>query len=355
MNENGENKVIEVQFGDKPCQITPLDSPISPSMMPGYFTLCDFERHREQISAMVHEIPSLMAANIMSKAYILHWPEGLAGEWMSSDAGLRPILRDPATKKMVAIPTMDAVKTQAVILGGFTAMSMASGQYFLAQINRKMSLMSKSIDDILGFLYGEKRAELLAEVSFAKYAQDNFATLMLHEPQRVATIQSLQEGRKTAIKDIEFYLGDLHSTTNDEQPKNAEESVDKAFKIHQSLDLAMQLYITDMLLEVYYAQNMDKNYLSYVEKEASDYISKCDHMVLADFYALKNLAVNSKPKFKKGNGTQELVKRVDDVLQGMKEDRVVTTKQRIHNALYSWNKALDCIVTEDGTMFLKKE
>ena len=74
-----------------------------------------------------------------------------------------------------------------------------------------MGLMNQKIDQIMGFLYGDKKAELIAEISFVKYAFENYSSIMLHDSQQVATISSLQESRKIAIKDIEFYMYDLTS------------------------------------------------------------------------------------------------------------------------------------------------
>lgn len=70
------------------------------------------------------------------------------------------------------------------------------------------------MDKILEFLYGDKKAELLSEVSFIKYAYENYSSIMGHNEQRVATIASLQDAKKVAIKDIEFYMCDLDSTIN---------------------------------------------------------------------------------------------------------------------------------------------
>lgn len=41
-----------------------------------------------------------------------------------------------------------------------------------------------------------------------------FHPLLAHDEQRVATIASLQEAKKVAIKDAEFYMNDLDLTVN---------------------------------------------------------------------------------------------------------------------------------------------
>ena len=48
--------------------------------------------------------------------------------------------------------------------------------------------MNQSIDEILEFLYGDKRAELISEVGFVKAAYQNYSSIMQHEQQRFAII-----------------------------------------------------------------------------------------------------------------------------------------------------------------------
>ena len=62
----------------------------------------------------------------------------------------------------------------------------------------------------MDFLYGDKKAELMSEISFTKYAFENYASIMAHEAQRAATITSLQSAKKVAMNDIEFYIHDLN-------------------------------------------------------------------------------------------------------------------------------------------------
>lgn len=116
--------------------------------------------------------------------------------------------------KFVGSASFYSMSAQAALMRVFTAMSVASGQHFLSQINNEMRMMNMKLDEILEFLYGNKKAELMAEMSFIRYAYENYASIMLHEQQRIATITSLQEAKKVAMKDIEFYINDLETTVS---------------------------------------------------------------------------------------------------------------------------------------------
>ena len=93
--------------------------------------------------------------------------------------------------KFVGTASFYSLSSQAMILGAFTAMSVASGQYFLKKINSEMRMMKMRLDEILEFLYGDKKAELISEMSFIRYAYQNYSSIMAHDLQRIATIGSL--------------------------------------------------------------------------------------------------------------------------------------------------------------------
>lgn len=166
-----------------------------------------------QVSGLFQQLPSLMAAETVSKAYILKFPEGISGPchpMQYVDGGIgTPILS--VDGKIVNHASLQNLSGQAVALSAFNAMSIASGQYFLSQINNELKAISQSIDKILEFLNGDKKAELISEVSFVKAAYQKYSSIMSHEQQRLAMIVSLQESRKVAMKDIEFYMSDLDS------------------------------------------------------------------------------------------------------------------------------------------------
>lgn len=59
--------------------------------------------------------------------------------------------------KFVGLASFYSMSSQTALMGIFTAMSVSSRQYFLSQINNEMRMMNMKIDEILEFLYGDKR------------------------------------------------------------------------------------------------------------------------------------------------------------------------------------------------------
>ena len=58
---------------------------------------------------------------------------------------------------------------------------------------------------LLEFLNDEKQSELLAEVTFVKYALQNYNSIIQCDTQRIATIVGLQSAKKIANKNVELF------------------------------------------------------------------------------------------------------------------------------------------------------
>ena len=98
-----------------------------------------------------------------------------------------------------------------------------------------------------------------------KYAVGNYSTIMLSEPQRIATLTNIQRSKIRAIADIDFYTTELEHRVNTKDAKKNQEPVLIA---KQNLDLSSQLYAISTIMEVYYAQNWNAVYLESVLAEA---------------------------------------------------------------------------------------
>ena len=277
-----------------------------------------------QLNALLQQAPLVMAAGAMSQAYTVHFPKGLPHTLTALNQGGFGSMVRGADGRIAGHASFFPMEAQAALLGMFTAMSVATGQYFLAQINSSMKEMNQKLDDILAFLYGDKKAELLSELSFAKYACQNYSSIMLHEQQQTATIASLQQSKKIAMKDLEFYLKDLDAAIS----KGNSDTFEKVFNCKKCLDLSLQLYVMSSLLEVYYAQNFDASYLRYLEEEVLNFIDRCNGHLQSSFGGLrvqlkiekekKWNALNKQAQEKFDQRIQETVQIIDDLSSGRK-------------------------------------
>ena len=236
---------------------------------------------RSQVASLLQHIPQALAANSLSQAYIVKFPKGLPHVLTAlKQGGYSTALKGP-DGHFVGTASLYPISAQAAALGAFSAMSAVTGQYFLSEINSELKLVNTKIDQIINFLYGEKKAELLAEINFVKYVHENFASIMAHSEQRLSTITNLQAAKKVAMKDIEFYLADLERIANKEVKDYSELCSDssEALSIKESLEMSRQLFVVSGMLELYCAQNYDKAYLCYVEEDVIGYINKSDSRI----------------------------------------------------------------------------
>lgn len=338
-------------------EITPVGDRNYISKSNGYEQLKLTSEQKMHISALANQIPIMIAVDGMTDTalYRLEFPEGVYGSLMELKRGGKTTTIVGADGKIAGTASIQEVNTatMATALQAFTVMSVLSNQYFLAEINSKLNKIGKSLDQILEFLYGDKKAELLSEISFTKYAYQNYSSIVSNNDQRIATIGSIQQAKKVAIKDIEFYLHNLESLITGKGGSKLAGVMEESFRIKDCLELSIQLYVMSTILEMYYAQNFDESYILNVENETSVYITKCDKQILGAFAVLKDNVQNyrSAPleKFDK-NGWLNQIERIVEPLGRGEESEM---KRSIHSALYSFNRRADFCIDRNGEAYIK--
>lgn len=312
---------------------------------------------KAQVNTLIQQIPSLLSANTLAHAYTLTFPAGLPHTLMRLKQGGFATTIVDASHKIAGTASLNPISmVQSVTMTTFSVMSIATGQYFLSNINQEMTLINNKLDKILGFLYGDKKAELISEISFAKYAFENYASIMENDCQRIAVIGSLQQSQKVAMKDIEFYLSDLQkeSSTSEDNYQKFEKIVENTFSIKDSLELSMQLYIMSMIMEVYFSQNFDGQYLKYVKQTLFDYIDRYNNQALRSFGQLhgKNgafkgfLFINNVDK-------NPLGKKLNNIIKSLDAKEVNKTKNAIQSALSIPATNTAYHVTAAGDVYMK--
>lgn len=307
-----------------------------------------------QIGSLMQQIPLAMAAGTVAQAYTIKFPKGLPHTLTAlKQGGFGSMISENG--RFVGTASFYPMSMQAAIIGVFTSMSIASGQYFLSQINSEMKVMKMKLDDILEFLYGDKRAELIAEMAFVRNVYENYSAIMSHEQHRIATITSLQGAKKVAMKDVEFYMYDLESTVSRKSKDYTELNLktDKAFQIRESLELSKQLYIMSSMLEVYFAQNQIADYLNSVERDMISYMDKCDKRVLMNFSTLKAHidTYKIKPMEKVDKSSNE--KRIGALIDSLNDGEETKTKKLIRYALKAFRKTNEYYLNRDGNIYMR--
>ena len=308
-----------------------------------------------QLSALVQQIPGAMAAGTLAKAYIVEFPAGLPHSLtLLSQGGFGSMIRTGG--KFAGTASLFATSAQATALSAFTVMSAVTGQYFLASINSEIKLVNNKLDEIINFLYGDKKAELLAEIGFVKYAHANFESIIMHEQQRLATITSLQEARKVAMKDIEFYLETLDTMAKEEVKdyKGIYNEKKEAFKYKDCIEMSRQLYVVSGLLELFYAQNYDESFVHYLEDDLISCVNKCDRRIMSSLSIIQGKIANYKAKpLEKVEDKTKLLLEIDNTLTTYKDEKDSPLRVSIKETIDSIDRKAVYYLDESGQVFIK--
>lgn len=317
-----------------------------------YMKLEQSQARSRQLSVMLQELPLVLAADAMTKGYTVSFPKGLPHTLTAlKQGGVGSMIRENG--RFVGSASFFEMSTQAALLNAFTAVSFATGQYFMSQINSEMKLMNQKMDKIIEFLYGDKRAELMASIGFVQYVNQNFVSIMEHEVQRAATIGSLQSAKMVAMKDIEFYLEDLQAKVSEEVKSfsSLENSVHNVMQICDSLEMSMQLYAMSGLLEMQVAQNMDESYIQNLETEMLFYIEKCEKRMLSSLSTLKGRVDSFKQIVAVKNDKTHMQKLVGEAIDSLNRGSESSIRKAIRYAMHEPAKSAKYFVNKDGEVY----
>lgn len=308
-----------------------------------------------QITGLLQHVPMAAAANAMAGAYTVSFPKGLPHTLVAlKQGGLGSQIIDNG--RIVGSASFYSMRGQAAVFGAFSLMSAVTGQFFLFQITKELHMINKKIDDILKFLYGEKKAELLSEIKFVKYACENYAHIMARDQQRTATLVSIQEARKVAVKDMEFYMNDL----NEKIKFNGKEKFEsltgfiehKIRHIKENIDLSLQLYLISSLMEMYYAENFDGDYMKYLEKDIKNYIENWANQMHLCYGSLREILkrnVSKKDEAKR----KKYAQNNEDEIKLLQEKSSLLSGQ-LSEALHKSTQVREYYLTADGDVYYKK-
>jgi hypothetical protein len=235
----------------------------------------------------------------------------------------------------------------------FSVASFATGQYFLADISSKLTEVNRKLDDLLAFLQASKRTELLSELTFVKYALANYATIMLSEPQRIATIGNLQRAKIKAVADIEFYTEQLESSAAAKSNENQAKTV---LQNKQGIDLASQLYAISTIMEAYYSQNWNQSYLANISADAKPLFALTQNRMISAITKFSDRISKDLESKKKGllkgdvSQSEHKVLKLYDTLNSQSETPLLAF---IEEALDKPSEPSELYLRSDGSVYQK--
>jgi len=323
-----------------------------------YWRLTPDSASLSQLNSFRQYILPSMAANQLQAAYTVTFPEGLPHTLTELKQGGYGTMIRGSDGKFAGTASLYPLEASAAVLQAFTGLSVITGQYFLARISKSLDKMNLKLDEVLKFLYGDKKAELLSEWNFVHHAYDSYASIMQHEAQRIATISSLQESMKIAVKDIEFYIYDLGNLASQMdqvmlKPQGVSGQASKALNVWNSLQLSQQVYAISTVMEVFFSQNYDKNYLSCVEEELHTLIEKSNRRVLEYFAAIRARAQSNPIKALHHTDNDEF-KTIDQIINSLNSGEETPLMLEVRRIFHEAISPVTYYIDADGDLYTDK-
>lgn len=212
-------------------------------------------------------------------------------------AGTNNVIKDQALLKAASYGPLVANVV-------FSALSMVTGQYFLSEINGKLSQIDKKVNSIQKFLENEKRSDLLAIYNFLQDVIRTFEFIQANDFQRQSTINQLQKIRIDSFSNLNFYstcfqqkmqeLKELKSENQNDTISNISESINNIGDIVILYKFAFYTYSLSFYLEIMLSGNMDSGYINFVKDDIKSKTE--DYKKLVDFFSNEIVAFFEKAK-----------------------------------------------------------
>lgn len=358
--EANSNEYLTALINNRNVEITRTDEPVNISDKK-YIPIALSNGDKMRLNGLIQAIPASQAfAQSLNTVqyYTLRFPSGLPHTLMQLKNGMGYTTSIMGSNGILGTAALVPAISPLGTLSLLSTISSISNALALSQIADSLDIVKMKIDSILEFLYGDKKAELLAEIDFVKSSFINYKSISNHPEQRSAIISSLHESRKIAMKDIEFYLNDIFVAIEFKNKNASElnEAMIKILNITDTLKMSIQLYATSYLLEAYYSENSDSSFIDYIKSSTQEYIKKCNGRVSSCYNRLDQEIANhdknkALTKAFTGSLNRDLCKKISEISAKLSDGANLFNDSNIDNALSAFTDESNYLVDNRGNIF----
>lgn len=262
-------------------------------------------------------IQNIDQAKKLEGAYKVVFPEGAIGKLMEYKNGtfgtplVQPNGKIGAHSGLVPI---DSMSLNPVMI--FTALSLVTGQYFMAKINKSLESISKDVKDIITMLLDDKEARNQAIFIFYGYIRENLELILNNSDLKLATLTNLQSHLIDLSQNKLFYEKTIDRKKNELQliiknNNTTSKRVEEIEKLQNEMTnlimqqhICLELYVIGKIYEMQLAQIYDEDYCNKLVNELNEII-------------IKTIDFNS-------NVSSEYLKTLNDI-----EDKAIINKDKI--------------------------
>ena len=242
--------------------------------------------HLGQIGMMFQQLPGLAThAKSYQGTYRVYFDKslGVLQQAKQGDGFLRAnVVQAGTNNKITGEALLKAASAGPLVANAvFSALSMVTGQYFLSEINSKLSSIDKKIDGIRQFLEMEKISGLWANEEYLQQVIRDFKSIQDNEYLKQATIIQLQQIRKDSLANTNFYATsfqlkkeELKQLMKNGKKKEIVITVSELGNLFLCYKYVLHTYCMTYYLETVLSGNMNENYLSAVQDDIKSRITE---------------------------------------------------------------------------------
>lgn len=241
-----------------------------------------------KINSAFQYVPSLLKsmyeANHYSDAYKVVYNKGLGVLQKSAkDPNLfRANVVTPGTNNEITGQALlkelnpSFITLSNIVLSTFTIASIATNQYFLARIDKKLESIEKKVNEIHRFLETEKENELISHGDFLYKLRDKLPYILHNETYTQSTLTNVQKIRTKSRAHFKSYYDQIKNIKSSfNQNDNFKETTEKLNKLRNYLPkywYSAYLYEVAYCLEVYFSQMTDSAFLQKVRLDMEEIV-----------------------------------------------------------------------------------
>ncbi|PPV15428.1 hypothetical protein [Clostridium butyricum] len=226
-------------------------------------------------------VANIAQSKAMEGAYKIVLPEGTVGKLMKYKNGMMgtPFIGENGkVAGHAGLVPLDASKVLTPLMV-FSAISAVTGQYFMARIDKSLSIISKDVKEIIELIYDEKESDMYSIYDYYEYIKDNMATIIENESLKISILSNIQLNNNKMNSNIKFYTKSIHRKINDLTTATDEsiftsKRLDRVQELNHEIEklmnqqsLCYELFCVGKMLELKVAEIYNKEYQDNIIKD----------------------------------------------------------------------------------------
>ena len=201
--------------------------------------------------------------------------------------------------------------TLSAVSSVMNVMSIVTSQYYLNEINYKMSMFSSKLKNVERFLETDRKSHISSREKYIEDVQKNLIVIQYSKEEKLAVLTQLQQLQVESYSDYLMFKEMISENIEDlQEVKKTDEVMDKIGKMNAYLPqlwCSLYLYANTKYLNMVLSETVDEKRIYDIYSELSNMITEYENTVTA--YNSKAFGlINNHEAFKVNNKAFDVVK-----------------------------------------------